>query len=130
MILNEFIDKIFNRYKCTAPDINDKKEEYTSVLISRTGKIDFQRLLDLIAREHNGDFLPNASKILEWSKRCYKAEYKKEFKPWVNVKVFNPVYNCETNNDCFPSGSTEEQMIKRYQKKFPNSKGWKIIEVY
>ena len=130
MILNEFIDKIFNRYKCTSPDLNDKKEEYTSVLISRSGKIDFQRLLDLVAREHSGDFIPNASKILEWSKRCYKTEFKKEFKPWINVKVFNPIYNCESNHDCFPAGTTEQQMLNYYKQRFPLTEGWKILEVY
>lgn len=130
MLLNEFIDKIFNRYKCTAPDIDDKKDEYTSVLVARANRVNFQKLLDLIAKEHTGDFIPNASKILEWSGRCYKAEFKKEYKPWVNVKVLNPVYDCVTNIDCFPSGTTEQQMINAYKKLFPGTEGWKIMEVY
>ena len=130
MILNEFIDKIFNRYKCTAPDLDDKKEEYTSVLISKCDKVDFQKLLDMIAREHESDFIPSASKVLEWSVRCYKTSFKKTEKQWLHVKVFNPIYNCVTNNDCFPAGTTEEQMLKVYQKMFPNTQGWRIVEVY
>lgn len=130
MILNEFIDKLFNRYKCTSPDLNDKKDEYTSVLMTRSGKVNFQKLLDLIAREHSGDFIPNASKILEWATRCYKVEFKKEYRPWLHVKVYNPIYKTVTNTDCFPAGTTQEQMIATYKKMFPNTEGWKIVEVY
>ena len=130
MILNEFIDKIFNRYKCTAPDLTDKKDEYTSVLITKSGKVDFQKLLDLIAREHESDFIPSASKVLEWSCRCYKTAFKKTESQWLHVKVFNPLYNAVTKTDCFPAGTTEQQMIKTYERMFPNTDGWKIIEVY
>ena len=129
MMLNEFIDKLFNRYKCTAPDIADKKDEYTSVLITKSEKVNFQKLLDLIAREHESDFIPNASKILEWSCRCYKTAFKKTENQWQHVKVYNPIYNTVINTDCFPAGITAEQIINTYKKMFPNTDGWQIAEV-
>ena len=130
MNLDEFIGKLFNRYKCMSPDLEDKKNEYITVLISKCEKIDFQKLLEMISKEHESDFIPTAGKILDWSHRCYKSAYKKSYKPWLNVKVYNPIYGKITNTDCFPAGTTEEQMLKTYQKRFPNFEGWKIIEVY
>ena len=129
MNLSDFIDKLFNRYKCTAPDIDDKKEELTSVLVAKCGKIDFQKLLDLIAREHDGDFLPNASSVLGWSKRCYKNDYVNTNKEWIQVKIYNPIYKTVMSNDCFPAGTSEETILKWYKKRFGGD-GWKVLEVY
>lgn len=128
MILDEFITKLFNRYKCTVPDIDDKKEEITGVLIIRSEKIDFQKLLDMIARENETDFLPSASKILDWSKRCYKSEFKKSGNGWINVKIYNPFYKTVVNTDSFPAGTSEEKILNYYKKRF-GGEGWRIEEV-
>lgn len=127
MNLSEFITKLFNRYKSTAPDIDDKKEEITSILISKCEKIDFQKLLDLIAKESESDFLPAGGKISEWARRCYKTEYKKSGK-WLHVKVFNPIYNAVVNTDVFPAGTSERAILNTYKKRFGGD-GWRIVEV-
>lgn len=128
MNLSEFISRLFNRYKCTAPDIEDKKEEITGVLIAQSEKIDFQKLLDLIAKRNETDFLPAGSKILEWSKSCYKQEYKRGPSGWAHVKVYNPIYKAVINTDCFPAGTTEAQMLQYYKKSF-GGEGWRIEEL-
>lgn len=129
MILNDFIDKVFNRYKCTAPDVDDKKEEFTSVLISRSEKIDFQKLLDLIAKEHESDFTPSASKVLEWSHRCYKSEFKKLNNRIKQVKFRNTLTGLVRSTDAFEGNYTEEQLLK-WKCAVSGHNNWEIAEVY
>ena len=126
MNLSEFIDKLFNRYKCTAPDIDDKKEEVTSVLINKCGKIDFQKLLDIIAREHDSDFLPSTSDVLYWSNRCYKPDCKNIENEWIHVKIYNPFLKAVVNTDCFPAGTSEQAILNTYKKRFGDG-DWRII---
>jgi hypothetical protein len=127
--LSEFISRLFNRYKSTAPDIEDKKEEITGILIAQSEKIDFQKLLDLIAKSNETDFLPAGSKILQWSKCCYKQEYKKGPSGWVHVRVYDPRYKTVISTYCFPATDTQEQILSWYKKRF-NCDGWRIEEIY
>lgn len=129
MKLDDFIDKIFKRYVCNA-DIDEKKEEYGDALIHLAGKIDFQKLLEVVSKNNKKDFIPSVSEVLEWSKSCYKTEFKKSANGWIHVKVFNPIYNCVTNTDCFPAGTSESAILNSYKKMFPNTDGWRIVEVY
>ncbi len=128
MTLDEFIEKVFKRYVC-ASDTDEKKEEYASTLFELCGKVDFEKLLDVISRNNEKDFVPSASNVLEWSKSCYKQEYKKGSGGWVHVKVYNPIYKTVVNTDCFPAGTTEAQMLHYYKKRF-GGEGWRIEEIY
>lgn len=128
MTLDEFIDKLFKRYVC-ATDTDEKKEEYASNLFNLSGKVDFLKLLDVVSRNNEKDFVPSVHDVLEWARSCYKSEYKKTSSQWLQVRVYNPFYKKVVSNDCFPNGTTEEQMLKYYQKRF-GGEGWKIVEVY
>ena len=110
--------------------LEEKREEYASNLLKICGKVDFYKLLDVISKNNDKDFVPPVKNILEWSKSCYKEEFKKSYTGYQQVKVYNPVYDCITSNDVFPKGMSEEKMIKTYEILNPGITGWKIIEVY
>lgn len=129
MTLDEFIDKVFNRYVC-ATNEEEKREEYASNLIGLCGKIDFYKLLDVISKNNDKDFVPPVKNVIDWAKHCYKPEYKKANNEWQEVKVYDPIYNCIRSKDVFPKGTSKERMIKTYEKMFPGSSGWQIIEVW
>ncbi|MBE7084244.1 MAG: hypothetical protein E7373_06575 [Clostridiales bacterium] len=128
MILDDFIDKIFRRYVCNT-DIDEKREEYASGLFHLSGKVDFDLLLDYVSKSNKKDFVPQVSELLEWSKSCYKQEYKKGPSGWVHVRVYDPRYKTVRSTDCFPATDTEEQILAWYKKRF-KCDGWRIEEIY
>lgn len=129
MILDDFIDKIFRRYVCNT-DIDEKREEYASGLFHLSGKVDFDKLLDFVSKNNKKDFVPQVSELLEWSKSCYKQEYKKGSSGWIHVKIYNPIYKTVVNTGCFPAGTSEQTILNTYKKMFPNVEGWRIEGVY
>lgn len=129
MTLDEFIEKIFKRYVC-ASDVDEKKEEYASTLFDLSGKVDFDKLLDAVSKNNDKDFVPPANNVLEWSRSCYKTEYKKRgSNGWIQVKIYNPIYKCEQSTDCFPAGTSEQAILNTYKKMF-GGEGWRIVEVF
>lgn len=127
MTLDEFIDKVFNRYVC-ASDVTEKKEEYASNLLDLCGKIDFYKLLDVISKNNAKDFVPQVKEVREWAKSCYKKEFKKGVGGWIHVKIYNPILKAVINTDCFPTGTSEQTILNTY-KTDHGSDGWQIIEV-
>lgn len=130
MILSEFVDKVFNRYKCTAPDISDKKSELMDLFITKCDKIDFQKLLTKISREHEGDFVPSCAKILDWSYSCYKNEFKKNYNSTIKQVAFkNTLTGFITRTDAFEGEWTEKQMLK-WKTIQSGHNNWEVVEVY
>lgn len=126
--VNQFLNRLTEYYNASFGNGNDK-ELWKSITLEAiyNPNIDYDKLFKQLIREaYNGNFIPDVKQILEASKSCYKDSRSKK---WLHVKVFNPLYNRITNGDCFPSGTTEEQMIKTYKKMFPNTEGWRIVEV-
>lgn len=124
----DFITRIIALYPHAIKDFNAQFDTYQRAL-KANWNVDYEQLMDLFSEEYKDNFPPAPGLLAEMAKRCAKQETK-ETQKWLHVKVFNPLYNCVTNNDCFPAGTSEEQMIKTYKKMFPNTDGWKILEVY
>ena len=122
-----FIKKVLSLYTF----ITNKDEEgsyYDSYSRVLTQKIDYEKLFDLFANSHNDKFPPPAAQLKELSKSCY-LDNAISAGGYVQVKVYDPRYKSVSSKDCFPKGTTIEQMIKTYEKKF-NCTGWQILEVY
>lgn len=127
--VNDFLNRLTEYYSASFKNNSDKElwKDYTLDEIYNPN-VDYDKLLKLlIKRAHNGNFVPDTKQINEDAKECYKTTGQKK---WLHVKVFNPLYNAITNGDCFPAGTTQEQMLNTYKKRFPNAEGWKILEVY
>ena len=127
MDVKEFVSKLFLLYPNSYTSDNEflKKRQYLVALEAK--KIDFQKLMDRVAKNHTSEFMPTTAWLLEEACYCYPKIAEKE---WLNVKVYNPIYKAVTNTDCFPSGTTERQMLNFYKARFPNTEGWRIVEVY
>ena len=124
---SDFITQIIALYPHAIKDFNAQFDTYKRALkISKN--VDYEQLMDLFSEEYKDAFPPPPGILAEMANKCIKEDVK-SVQQWLHVKVFNPLYNCITNNDCFPAGTTEEQMLKTYKKMFPNTDGWKIIEV-
>lgn len=124
----DFISRIISLYPHTIKDQNAQFDTYRRAL-KKTLDVDYEQLMDLFSQEYKEGFPPAPGLLTEMAQHCIKQEAKEESK-WLHVKVFNPLYNAVTNTDCFPAGTTEQQMIATYKKMFPNTEGWKIVEVY
>ena len=127
--VNDFLNRLTEYYSASFKNESDKElwKDYTLDEIYNVN-VDYEKLFKVLIRESfNGNFIPDVKQINEAAKSCYKTSTGKQ---WLHVKVFNPLYKTITNTDCFPSGTTEEQMINVYKKMFPNTEGWKIVEVY
>ena len=125
---HDFISRIISMYPHMIKDegIDAYYDLYKRNLYGKD--IDYEKLFELFATEYKDKYPPTGSYIGELASRCLKQEVVQAQK-WLNVKVYNPVYKCVTNSDCFPAGTTTEQMINAYKKLFPNTDGWKIVEV-
>ena len=123
----DFINRIIALYPHSIVDKQAQFDTYNRALSKN--KVDFDRLMDLYAEEYKDSFPPPAAILKEMSDRCLKEEAKTASK-YVHVKVFNPIYNTVTNTDCFPAGTSEQAMLNAYKKMFPNTEGWRIVEVY
>lgn len=127
--INDFLNRLTEYYSASFKNESDKElwKDYTLEEIYNPN-VDYNKLLKvLIKRAYNGNFVPDVKQINEAATECYKP---KKGSKWLHIKVFNPLYGSVTNTDCFPSGTTEEQIIKAYKKLFPNTEGWRIVEVY
>lgn len=122
----DFINRIIALYPHAITDRDAQYDTYNRVLNKR---IDFEQLMDIFANEYKDSFPPPAAKLKEMAQRCVQDEITTAQK-WLYVKVYNPIYDRISSKDCFPAGTTEEQMLKTYKKMFPGTDGWKIIEVY
>lgn len=129
MIFDEFVDKVFKRYVC-ATDPEEKKEEYASTLFHLSGKVDFDKLLDVVSKNNKKDFVPPASDVLDWAKSCYKQDFRKaNSSGWLQVKIYNPITKCNQATDCFRAGTDEETILNTYKKRF-GGEGWRIVEIW
>lgn len=124
----DFISQIIALYPHAIKDFNAQFDTYKRA-IKASLDIDYDLLMDIFSQEYKDGFPPPPGVLSEMANRCIRQEAKEASK-WLHVKVFNPIYNTVTHGDCFPSGTTEAQMIKTYEKMFPNTQGWKIVEVY
>lgn len=129
MDLKEFVQKLFLLYTNSWNDTNEfiKKRQYIVALDNN--KIDFDLLMDRIAKYHKSEFIPTPAWLKEEAIHCYSREFKKNTSNWIQVKVYNPIAKTTSSKDAFPIGTTEEQMIKAYEKESKH-KGWKILEVF
>lgn len=125
---SDFISKIIALYPHAIKDFDAYFDTYKRALKSSL-KIDFEKLADLFAEEYKDNFPPAPGVLAEMAQRCL-IEKPLEAKKILHVKVFNPMYNAITNTDCFPAGTTQEQMLNFFKKSFPKFGGWRIVEVY
>ena len=123
----DFINRIIALYPHAITDKTAQYDTYSRVL---TNKVNYEKLLDIFANEYKDSFPPPAAILKEMSERCLKQEIVKAQK-WKHIQVIPPAGVKMTNNgrDCFPAGTTERQMINAYKKLFPDSDGWRIVEV-
>jgi hypothetical protein len=121
----EFLDELFEIYSNSWKENNKevKQKQYWSIL--DRPNVDFDKLLKVVAEEYLEGFIPPPAWLKDKIPMCLKHSEGK----WQQVKVYNPIYKTVCSNDCFPKGTTIEQMIKTYEKKF-NCTGWQILEVY
>ena len=125
---SDFITRIIALYPHAIKDHEAYFDTYKRALKARMD-IDYDKLTDVFSQEYKDNFPPAPGVLSEMAQRCLKTKAI-ETKKWLHVKVFNPMYNAITNTDCFPAGTTEEQMLNFYKKRFPKSDGWRIVEVY
>lgn len=124
---HDFITRIISLYPHAVKDHNAQYEVYKHAL-PKSERVDYDQVFEIFCTEHKDSFPPPPGLVSEWARRCIKAE--SSFGKWVNVRVFNPIYKTVVNTDCFPAGTTEAQMLSFYKKRFPNTDGWRIVEVY
>ena len=125
MLKSEFIKKLMSRFNFYIQ--NDPEgtfyDAYTRVL---TNRVDYEKLWDKFLREYDKQTPPTGVYIRQMAQSCLKNQAPSG--GWISVKVFHPLYNCVLN-DGFPTGTSYEQAIKEYERKF-NCTGFKIIEMY
>ena len=125
MNMYEFLDELFEIYSNSWKENNKqiKQKQYWSIL--DRPNVDFDKLLKIVAEEYLEGFIPPPAWLKDKIPMCLKHTEGK----WQQVKVYDPRYKSISSKDCFPKGTTIEQMIKTYEKKF-NCTGWQILEVY
>ena len=125
MNMYEFLDELFEIYSNSWKESNKqiKQKQYWSIL--DRPNVDFNKLLKVVAEEYLEGFIPPPAWLKDKIPMCLKHTEGK----WQQVKVYDPRYKSVSSKDCFPKGTTIEQMIKTYEKKF-NCTGWQILEVY
>ena len=126
MNMYEFLDELFEIYSNSWKENNKqiKQKQYWTVL--DRPNVDFDKLLKIVAEEYLEGFIPPPAWLKDKIPLCLKQE---GIGKWIQVKVYDPRYKSVSSKDCFPKGTTIEQMIKTYEKKF-NCTGWQILEVY
>lgn len=125
MNMYEFLDELFEIYSNSWKESNKqiKQKQYWTIL--DRPNVDFDKLLKIVAEEYLEGFIPPPAWLKDKIPMCLKNTEGK----WQQVKVYDPRYKSVSSKDCFPKGTTIEQMIKTYEKKF-NCTGWQILEVY
>lgn len=125
MNMYEFLDELFEIYSNSWKESNKevKQRQYWTIL--DRPNVDFDKLLKVVAEEYLEGFIPPPAWLKDKIPMCLKQTAGK----WQQVKVYDPRYKSVSSKDCFPKGTTIEQMIKTYEKKF-NCTGWQILEVY
>lgn len=126
MDVKEFVSKLFLLYPNSYTSENEflKKRQYIVALESK--KIDFQKLMDRIAKNHKSEFIPTTSWLLEEACFCYPQS---SGSAWIQVRVYNPILKCEMSTDAFPKGTSEQAILNTYKKMF-GGEGWRLIEVF
>lgn len=122
----DFINRIISMYPNAIKNegYDAYYDSYKRVL---SNKIDFEKLFDIFCLEHNTNYPPTAAWLKEKSILCLKKEI--EQSTWLQVKIYNPIYDSISSFDCFPKGTSKETMIKTYEK-ITKVKGWKVLEVF
>ena len=125
MNMYEFLDELFEIYSNSWKESNKevKQKQYWTIL--DRPNVDYNKLLKVVAEEYLEGFIPPPAWLKDKIPMCLKQTAGK----WQQVKVYDPRYKSVSSKDCFPKGTTIEQMIKTYEKKF-NCTGWRILEVY
>ena len=125
MNMYEFLDELFEIYSNSWKESNKqiKQKQYWTIL--DRPNVDFDKLLKVVAEEYLEGFIPPPAWLKDKIPMCLKHTEGK----WQQVKVYDPRYKSVSSKDCFPKGTTIEQMIKAYEKKI-NCTGWQILEVY
>lgn len=122
----DFINRIISLYPHAIKDGKAQYDLYDRVLSK--SKIDYEKLMDIFANEYSDSFPPPGAVLKEMATRCIKQDVVQSAK-LLHVRVYNPFLKRVINTDCFPAGTTEEQMLATYKKRF-GGEGWRIEEVY
>lgn len=125
MNMYEFLDELFEIYSNSWKESNKevKQRQYWTIL--DRPNVDFNKLLKIVAEEYMEGFIPPPAWLKDKIPMCLKQTEGK----WQQVKVYDPRTKSEHTRDCFPKGTTIEQMIRTYEKRF-NCTGWQILEIY
>jgi hypothetical protein len=121
----EFLDELFEIYSNSWKESNKevKQRQYWTIL--DRPNVDYNKLLKIVAEEYLEGFIPPPAWLKDKIPMCLKHTEGK----WQQVKVYDPRYKSISTKDCFPKGTTIEQMIRTYEKQFKCT-GWQILEVY
>ena len=113
MNMYEFLDELFEIYSNSWKESNKevKQRQYWTIL--DRPNVDFDKLLKIVAEEYLEGFIPPPAWLKDKIPMCLKHTEGK----WQQVKVYDPRYKSVSSKDCFPKGTTIEQMIKTYEKK-------------
>ncbi|MCQ2957272.1 MAG: hypothetical protein MJ180_00045 [Candidatus Gastranaerophilales bacterium] len=127
MLKQEFISKVISRfgYYTEKDSEGALSDTYSKCL---TKKINFDKLWELFCNEYAGKTPPTGVELKELSKRCLLESVEQPKSNWLQVKVYDPRYKVERATDCFPKGTTSEQIIKTYETMFKCT-GWEIISI-
>lgn len=120
----DFVNNLLLRFSNSWNRDNFKilKNDYMYVLDNP--KTDFDKLTDWILKDYSENFIPPPALIKEIAnKKLLRNSKEKHIQPI----IFDPRYKISRTNDCFPDGTTENQIIKTYEKMFGFIGEWKIL---
>lgn len=123
-----FINNLISRFAYYIQGEQSQQVAYDAYSRVLSNKVDYEKLWTLFCNEYKDKTPPTGVQLKNFAKQCYYQNENQASK-WMHVKVLNPVTNTTFNRDCFPKGTTEEQIIKTYEAKF-NCKGFQIVEVW
>lgn len=127
---NDFLKRMRAKFPANLKDDADYEiwaQDCTKELYNP--KVDYAKLYSMVVKYNpNENFVPGTPWLYKQQTLCYKTEAKKEQKNgYLHPKIYNPIYKEVQNTDCFPIGTTDSQILKTYEKLFPNTQGWEIV---
>lgn len=131
MALNKFnfINNLISRFNYYIQGEQAQQVLYDVYSRVLSKKIDYDKLWNLFCNEYKDKTPPTGVQLKEFSKRCFLESEISKSSNWQQVRVYNPITKVVSCKDCFPKGTSIEQMLATYENKF-KCKGFEILEVY
>lgn len=125
----EFIRNIINRFAYYIQGEQSQQVMYDIYSRVLTKKIDYEKLWNLFCNEYASKTPPTGVELKNLARQCYLQDNSNSNAKWLQVKIFNPITKSVISKDCFPKGTTKEQILKTYEKMF-NRNDFEIVEIY